>query len=85
MVLHMIRDSISKIIVDVLDEEDLVVTRDTTADDAEDWDSLAQIQIIAAIEKEFAIKFNLQEIQQLNQAINVGNTVDLISQKLDAV
>jgi acyl carrier protein len=78
-------DSISKIIVDVLDEEDLVVTRDTTADDAEDWDSLAQIQIIVAIEKELGIKFSLQEIQQLNQADNVGNTVDLISQKLDAV
>jgi acyl carrier protein len=80
-----ILDSISKIIVDVLDEEDLVVTRDTTADDAEDWDSLAQIQMILAIEKELGIKFSLQEIQQLNQADNVGNTVDLISQKLDAV
>ena len=80
-----ILDSISKIIVDVLDEEDLVVTRDTTADDAEDWDSLAQIQIIVAIEEELGIKFSLQEIHQLNQADNVGNTVDLISQKLDAV
>jgi len=79
-----ILDSISKIIVDVLDEEDLVITRNTTVDDAEDWDSLAQIQIIAAIEKELEIKFSLQEIEQLNQAGNVGNTVDLISQKLDA-
>jgi len=80
-----ILDSISKIIIDVLDEEDLVVTPDTTADDAEDWDSLAQIHIIVAIEKELGIKFSLQEIHQLNQADNVGNTVDLISQKLDAV
>ena len=46
---------------------------------------LAQIQIIAAIEKELGIRFSLQEIQQLNQADNVGNTVDLVSQKLDAV
>lgn len=75
--------SISKIIVEVLDEEELVVTRDTTADDAEDWDSLAQIQIILAIEKELGIKFSLQEIQQLNEADNVGSTVDIISQKLD--
>jgi acyl carrier protein len=80
-----ILDLISKIIVDLLDEEDLVVTRDTTVDDAEDWDSLAQIQIIVAIEKELGIKFSLQEIQQLNQADNVGNTVDIVSQKLDAV
>lgn len=77
-------DSISKIIADVLDEEDLLITRDTTAEDVEDWDSLAQIQIIAAIEKELNIKFSLQEIQQLNQANTVGCTVDLISQKLGA-
>lgn len=80
-----ILDLISKIVVDVLDEEDLVVTRDTTADDAEDWDSLAQIQMILAIEKEFGIKFSLQEIHQLNQVDNVGNMVNLVSQKLDAV
>ena len=75
---------ISKIIVDVLDEDDLVVTRDTTAEDAEDWDSLAQIQIIDAIEKEFHIKFDLANIALLNQAGCVGNTVDLISQKINA-
>ena len=78
-------DAISKIIVDVLDEEDLVVTRDTTADDAEDWDSLAQIQIIVAIEKELGIKFSLQEVQQLNQADHVGHLVDLISPQIDEV
>ncbi|MEZ9526171.1 acyl carrier protein [Enterovibrio norvegicus] len=79
-----ILDAISRIIADVLDEDDLVVTRDTTADDAEDWDSLAQIQIIDAIEKELAIKFSLLEIEQLNQAGDVGGTVDLISRKLEA-
>ncbi|MEZ8142376.1 hypothetical protein A1OO_18945 [Enterovibrio norvegicus FF-33] len=79
-----ILNAISQIIFDVLDEDDLVVTRDTTADDAEDWDSLAQIQIIDAIEKELAIKFSLSEIEQLNQAGNVGDTVDLITRKLQA-
>jgi acyl carrier protein len=79
-----ILDTISRIIIDVLDEEDLVITRETTAEDAEDWDSLAQIQIIDAIEKELAVKFNLPEIEQLNQAGNVGDTVDLISRKLAA-
>ncbi|MGF1769363.1 acyl carrier protein [Enterovibrio makurazakiensis] len=79
-----ILNAISEIISDVLDEDELVVTRDTTADHAEDWDSLAQIQIIDAIEKELAIKFSLSEIEQLNQAGNVGDTVDLITRKLQA-
>ena len=79
-----ILNAISQIIFDVLDEDDLVVTRETTADDAGDWDSLAQIQIIDAIEKELSIKFSLLEIEQLNQAGDVGSTVDLITRKLDA-
>ncbi|WP_028025150.1 acyl carrier protein [Enterovibrio calviensis] len=79
-----ILNAISQIISDVLDEDDLVVSRETTADDAEDWDSLAQIQIIDAIEKELTIKFSLLEIEQLNQAGNVGDTVDLITRKLKA-
>ncbi|WP_310618959.1 acyl carrier protein [Flexibacterium corallicola] len=75
---------VSQIIVDVLDEDDLIVTKETVADDAEDWDSLAQIQIIDALEKELKIKFSLQEIEQLNASSNVGNTVDLISRKISA-
>ena len=75
--------AVSNIIVDVLDEEDLVVTRDTTADDAEDWDSLTQIQIIDSIEKEFHIKLELADIELLNQAGCVGDTVDFISRKLE--
>ena len=77
-----ILDSVSNIMVDVLDDEDLVVTRETTADDAEDWDSLAQIQMILAIEKEFGVKFGLEEVQQLNQIDNVGDMVDIVARKL---
>ena len=77
-------ETLSTIISDVLDEDDLEITPDTVADDAEDWDSLAQIQIIHAIEHELKIKFSLQEIEQLNHAGNVGDTVELISKKIEA-
>ncbi|MCG7499641.1 acyl carrier protein [Vibrio sp. Of7-15] len=79
-----ILDRLSDIIQDVLDDDELEITRNTTADDAEDWDSLAQIQIIDALEKEFHIKLSMAEIEQMNQAGHVGATVDLIAQKLTA-
>lgn len=76
--------TITEIIQDVLDEEDLEITSATTADDAEDWDSLAHIQIIDAIEKEYGMKFSIAEIEEMNQAGDVGGTVDIVERKLAA-
>lgn len=67
------------IIRDVLDDETIVLTRETTANDVEDWDSLAHISIIVAIEKEFKVKFDLYELKPLK---NVGEMVDLILVKV---
>lgn len=64
---------------DMFDDDELVVTDETNAAQIEDWDSLAQIRLIVAIEKHFAIKFVFEELQNLN---NVGEMVDLIQKKL---
>lgn len=63
---------------DVLDNEDIVLSPQTTADDVEDWDSLSHIQLIVAIEKEFKIKFTSKEI--LSWA-NVSEMVECIASK----
>jgi len=63
---------------DVLDNEDIFLSRDTTADDIEEWDSLSHIQLIVAIEKELKIKFTSKEI--LSWA-NVGEMIDSIAGK----
>ncbi|OUS27015.1 hypothetical protein A9Q99_17575 [Gammaproteobacteria bacterium 45_16_T64] len=72
---------VSEIIRDVLDEE-LDITMGTSASDAEDWDSLANIQIIDAIEKEFDINLSIKDIDVLNKAGNVGATIDLIRYRM---
>lgn len=45
------------------------------------WDSLAQIQIIVAIEKKFKIRFHLGEVETTR---NVGELVALIQKHLQA-
>ena len=74
-----IKDKLSAIIRDVLDDETIVLTRETSAKDVEDWDSLAHISIIVAIEKEFKVKFDLYELKPLK---NVGEMIDLIHSKI---
>ena len=74
-----ILESFNEIFRDVLDLEDLVVDRKMTAADVEAWDSFAHINLIVAIEKEFHVKFTLDELADLK---NVGDTVDLVARKL---
>ena len=63
---------------DVFDD-DIVLTNETTANDIEDWDSLAQINLLVAIKKEFKINFNLEEVSKYK---NVGDMVEAIKIKL---
>lgn len=64
---------------DIFDDEELVISDATSADDIEDWDSLEQINILVAMEKEFNIKFSVSDVGGLE---NVGQTIDLIERKL---
>lgn len=64
---------------DILDNEELTLTDETTANDIEEWDSLSHIQLIVAIEKHFKIKFTSREILAWK---NVGEMLDSIMIKL---
>ena len=64
---------------DIFDDDNIVVNDATTADDIEDWDSLAQINLIVAIRREFKINFDLEEVSKYK---NVGDMVNAIKEKL---
>ena len=74
-----ILDQLQPIFQDILDQPDLVITRESNAHNVEDWDSLAHINLITAIDRHFKITFALGELQDLK---NVGDMVDLIQRKL---
>ena len=57
-----IYDRLNEIFQDVFDDETIHVSAATTADDIEDWDSLEHIRLIAAVERNFTMRFKMGEI-----------------------
>lgn len=66
---------------DVLDDPALQITRESSAATVANWDSLAHINLVSAIEQDFRIRFSLSELAGLK---NVGDMIDLMEQKLAA-
>lgn len=72
---------IQPIFQDVLDQPALQLTPESNASNVADWDSLAHVNLIVAIEKLYGIKFALGELQDLK---NVGEMAQLIQKKRGA-
>ena len=70
---------LEKIFRDILDEESLILTAETTANDVDGWDSLTHIQLIVAVEKQFNVKFSSKEILSWK---NVGELIDSLQIKV---
>ncbi len=79
MTREQVMEKTNAVFCDIFDDDTIVLTDATTADDIEDWDSLEQINILVALEKLFSIKFAVSEVEGL---ANVGEMIDLIMRKL---
>ena len=64
----------------VFSDADLTIGAATSAFDIPDWDSLAQIRLLMAMEQTFEIQFSLDEVEDLQ---NVAKIVELILVKVN--
>lgn len=74
-----IREKIQEVFRSVFNKPDLVLTDDITTEDIEEWDSMAHISVIIALEQSFNIKFATTEIPEMQSA---GAIDSIIRQKL---
>ena len=63
---------------EALNQPGLTVTRATNANNTKNWDSLAHIELIEMVERQFKVRFALGELQDLKE---VGDLVDLVVEK----
>ena len=62
-------------------KDDLIIlTKKTTAQDIEKWDSLSHLDLINYLENQFKISFTFEEILIMK---NIGDLVEIISKKIN--
>ena len=69
---------LNEIFEETLDLDQVELNEETSANDIEEWDSLANIQLVIAIQKAFSVKFTSTEIISWR---NVGDMVNCILSK----
>ncbi|MBO5504835.1 MAG: acyl carrier protein [Lachnospiraceae bacterium] len=68
-------EQLNEVFRDVFDDESITVNDATTSNDIEEWDSLEHINLIAAVEQEFGMRFSMGQVVSMK---NVGEMVDII-------
>ncbi|KJU86477.1 acyl carrier protein [Candidatus Magnetobacterium bavaricum] len=73
------RERLEKVFRDVFDDEEIVIFDKMTAADIEKWDSLTHVQLIVAVEREFAVRLKTAEIIGFK---NVGDLLHILEEKV---
>ena len=74
-----ILEKLNEVFHDVIDNNDIVVTEQTNANDIEEWDSLIHITLISAVEDEFDVSFDMKTVVSMK---NVGDMIDAIEEQI---
>ncbi len=81
-----IRSELQDVFRQVFDDDEIVLSDSTTADDIDGWDSMMHINLIIGMEKRFGVKFAAAEIAGMKaEGQNVGTLVQLLGRKLSGV
>lgn len=76
-----LEQKLTSIFRDTFADRQLTLRRELTAADVPTWTSLTHVEMIAAVERTFGIRFKLKEIMRMR---NVGDLMDTIEAHLSA-
>ncbi len=71
--------ALNEIFCEVLGLDSVTLKDTTTAADIDEWDSISHISLINAVQRQFKIKFSVDEV--VSSMKNVGQLVDRILEK----
>ena len=63
--MSVMHDRLLAIFREIFFNDEMQISDDMGAKDVVDWDSLAQVKLVIAIEEEFEVKFTTQEVAEM--------------------
>lgn len=73
-----IMEKLTQIFRENFDDDSIELSETSAWDDVEGWDSLEHIKLIVAMQDEFQLQFNIEEIESMK---SVGDMVRVILKK----
>lgn len=70
-----IYEKLTSLFRDVFDDDGLVLEASTSPEDIEDWDSLASIELVVAIESSFGIKLTVEDAMSMTSVGAIAETI----------
>lgn len=67
---------LTEIFCDVFDNTELEITEDTDLKDIEGWDSLVHISLMAAVQEEFGIKYDIDEMTEITSVADILESIE---------
>lgn len=74
-----IKQELTGVFQTVFEDDEIELSRETTANDIEGWDSLSHVTMLMAVEDHFDVEFAQWEVMNLP---DVGALMDLVEKKL---
>jgi len=72
-------EQIRQILADVLGLDATTIDGSTSTDNTESWDSLAHINIVSALEQEYGITLDIDEIESMQSLYDI---IEILDRKL---
>jgi len=69
-------DQIKRVMADVLVLDAETIDESTTQDSTASWDSLRQINLVIALEQEFSVSFEVNEIESMLSFTDIVETLE---------
>ena len=79
MTFEEVKTRLNKVFCKVFEDDNIVITEETTAKDIDKWESLTHLTLISETEEEFEIKFKLTELIDMKK---VGDYINTIQSKV---
>ncbi len=73
-----IRDRVYNVATKVLDLDRSILNEELSIGDVRTWDSLGQVSLISALEKEFGCEFDIDETLEME---SIGDILEIIKER----